>query len=220
MKTMHPPMADKAGGGVVQVHTEQMKILRERTGAGYLACKNALLEAGGDLEEALRLLRAKGAAIAAEKADRAARQGLVGCYAHGGRIGVLVEVNCETDSVARTDQFKAFVQELCLQIASMNPRYVSREEVPPEVVGEALAQLHEEIQGVEDEAAPSMQQAHMEQFYRELVLLDQVYIRDSTKTIQDLLHEVVLSLRENIVIRRFVRFSLGENLPLPPAPSV
>lgn len=164
------------------------------------------------MEEAVKRLRAKGASIAAEKAEREAKFGWIGSYVHQGRIGVLVEVNCETDSVARTDLFKNFVQALCLQVASMNPRHVHREEVSPEEISEALTGLHEEIQGVDDEAAQPMQQAHMEEFYRERVLLDQPYVKDSTKTIQDLLHDSILALGEKIVIRRFIRFSLGERL--------
>ncbi len=197
------------------VSTEEIRRLRERTGAGILECKNALQEAEGDLEKAALILRARGASIATEKAGREARQGLVGSYVHSGRIGVLVEVNCETDFVARTDQFKTFVNEICLQVAAMNPKFISREDVPPEQVSETLAHLHEEIAGVDDEAGPAMQQSFMENFYRDLVLLDQPYARDTSKTMQDLLHETVTSLRENIVIRRFLRMTLGENLPVP-----
>ena len=192
------------------ISTEQIRILREQTGAGIVECKKALEESQGQIEEAARILWAKGAHIAAEKAGRIARAGLIESYVHGARIGVLVEVNCETDFVARTEQFKTFVHELCLQIASMNPRYVAREDVSPEEIGETLAHLHEEIEFVEEEGAQSIQQAHMERFYRERVLLDQPYVKDTTKTIQDLLHELVAILREKIVIRRFVRFSLGE----------
>ena len=193
------------------ISTEQIKVLRDRTGAGVIECRNALLQAGGDLEEAIRILREKGRGIAAEKSGRAAHQGLIGSYVHGGRIGVLVEVNCETDFVAKADPFKNFVQELCLQVASMNPRYVSREEVPHEQIAKTLEELHEEIQGVEEEGAQSIQQSHMESFYRERVLLDQPYVRDTSKTVQDLLHDTVSRLRENVVIRRFVRFALGED---------
>ena len=195
------------------VTTELIRNLREQTGAGILECKNALLQTDGDLEKALLILRAKGASLASEKAGRKASQGVIGSYVHGGRIGVLIEINCETDFVARTEQFKNFVQELCLQIASMRAQYVSREDVPVEQVGQALAELHEEISGVEDEGAQPMQQAFMERFYKELVLLDQPYVRDTSKTVQDLLHDLVASLRENIVIRRFVRFELGEQIP-------
>jgi elongation factor Ts len=200
---------------MARVSTEQIRQLREQTGAGIMECKQALIEAGGRMEGALKILRTKGAAIAAEKSQRAARQGLIGSYVHGGKIGVLVEVNCETDFVARTEQFQQFVHELCLQIASMKPRYIHREEVPHEEVGETLAQLHEEIEGVEEEGAQPIQQSAMEKFYQERVLLDQPYIKDPTKTVQDLLHEAVSALRENIVIRRFARFVLGEETPGP-----
>lgn len=193
------------------VSAEQIKSLREKTGAGVMECKNALQETGGNMEEALKILRAKGARLADEKASRETRQGLVGSYVHGGKIGVLVEVNCETDFVARTEQFKNFVFEVCLQIASMNPRHVRREDVSPDEIGDELEQLHEHLAGIDDEATQSMQQAHMERFYRERVLLDQPFVKDSSKTIQDLLHETVTSTRENIVIQRFVRFVLGED---------
>jgi len=193
------------------VTTDQIKQLRERTGAGVMECQKALQQAGGRLDEALKLLQAKGKTIASEKAGRTTGQGLIGSYVHSGKIGVLVEVNCETDFVARTDQFKQFVHEVCLQIASMNPRFVRREEVPPEEIGRELEDLHEQIEGVDEESTQPMQQAHMERFYRERVLLDQPYVKDPSKTMQDLLHEAVASTRENIVVQRFVRFVLGED---------
>ena len=189
--------------------TELIRQLRERCGAGILECKKALEQAGGELEQAERILRARGAQIAGEKAGRTAAQGLIDSYIHQGKIGVMVEVNCETDFVARTDQFKSFVHELCLQIANSNPRFVNREDVPPEEIGKELETLHEQLEGVDEESPQPMQQAHMERFYKERVLLDQPYVRDSSKTIQDLLHETVTSIRENIVIRRFARWSLG-----------
>lgn len=210
-------MASKSGSNGVS--TEQIKTLREKTGAGVMECKRALAEAGGKMAEAVKLLRSKGARLADEKAGHETRQGLIGSYVHGGKIGVLVEINCETDFVARTDSFKDFVHGVCLQIASMNPRYIRREDVPPEELGSALEHLQEELQGVEDEAAQPMQQAHMEQFYRDRVLLDQTYVKDASKTVQDLLHETVTSTRENIVIQRFVRFVLGEQLPSPESPT-
>ncbi|MCM8811487.1 MAG: translation elongation factor Ts [Candidatus Omnitrophica bacterium] len=182
------------------VSADQIKTLREQTGAGYMECKKALTEAKGSMEGAVRILRAKGAAIATEKAGREARQGVIGSYVHAGRIGVLVEVNCETDFVARNDQFKRFVNEICLQVASMNPAYVSREEVPAEELTAA---------GLNGEEA---RKAYAEKFYKEQVLLDQPYVRDPSKTVQGLLHETVNSIRENIVIRRFVRIVLGESL--------
>ncbi len=197
-------MAEKAAPA-----TELIRQLRERSGAGILECKKALEQAGGQLEQAERILRAKGAQIAGEKAGRTAAQGLIDSYIHQGKIGVLVEVNCETDFVARTEQFKNFVHELCLQIAHSNPRFVNREDVPPEEIGKELETLHEQIEGVDEESTQPMQQAHMERFYRERVLLDQPYVRDGSKTVQDLLHETVTGIRENVVIRRFTRWSLG-----------
>ena len=190
---------------------ELIRQLRERTGAGILECKKALEQAEEDLDQAERILRVKGKQIAGEKASRSTRQGLIDSYVHQGKIGVLVEVNCETDFVARTEQFKNFVHELCLHIAHSNPRFVRREDVPPEEIGKELELLHEEIAGADDESSQSMQQAHMERFYRERVLLDQAYVRDPSKTIQDLLHETIHSTRENIVIQRFVRIVLGDS---------
>ena len=195
------------------VTPDQIKVLRERTGAGIMECKKALEKTDGQMEEAIKLLQAQGADIAREKAGRETKQGLVGSYVHGGKIGVLVEVNCETDFVARTDQFKNLIHEVCLQVASMKPRYVSREEVAHEEIAATLAQLHEELGGIDEEATQPIQQSHMENFYKEQVLLDQPYIKDSSKRIQDLLNETVASLRENVVIRRFVRISLGESIP-------
>ena len=196
--------------GSVSVSAERIKNLREKTGAGVMECKRALVESQGNEEEALRLLRARGAALAGEKAGRKACQGLVGSYVHGGRIGVLVEVNCETDFVARTDAFKQFVHEICLQVVSMNPRFVQREEVPMEEIARELEQLHEEIDGVDEEASQPIHQAHMERFYKERVLLDQPFVKDPSKTVQDLLHELLDSTRENVVVRRFARMTLGE----------
>ena len=193
------------------VSTDQIKQLRERSGAGVMECKKALQQAGGKLDEALKLLRDQGATIAGEKAGRATGQGLIGSYVHAGKIGVLVEVNCETDFVARTEPFKDFVHQVCLQIASMKPRYVRREEVPEEEIGRELEQLHEQIAGIDEESTQPMQQSHMERFYRERVLLDQPYVKDPSKTLQDLLHEAIAATRENIVIQRFVRFVLGED---------
>ncbi len=195
---------------MANVTTDQIRELREKTGAGIMECKKALTESGGKMDDALHILRVKGAKIADEKAGRAVRCGKIGSYIHGDRIGVLVEVNCETDFVARTEQFQKFVHEICLQIAAMNPKYVSRDDVPMEEVGNELAILHEQLEGIDEESTQPMQQSHMEKFYRERVLLDQPYVKDGSKSIQDLLHDLVTSLRENVVISRFKRFSLGE----------
>ncbi len=174
------------------ISAEQIRLLREQTGAGYMECKKALTESNGNMEGAVRILRAKGASIATEKAGRAARQGLVGSYVHAGRIGVLVEVNCETDFVARTEEFKNLVAEICLQVASMNPKYVVREDVPREEVA-------------------NLSSAQAEKYFKETVLLEQPYVRDTAKTVKDLLHDAINSIRENIVIRRFVRIVLGDS---------
>ena len=191
--------------------TDLIKQLRERTGAGVMECQKALQEANGSIDEALKLLQAKGKTIATQKAGRVTGQGTIGAYVHGGRIGVMVEINCETDFVARNDQFKAFVHEICLQIASMNPRVVTREDVSPEEIGNELEQLHENLEGVDEEATQQMQQSHMERFYKERVLLDQPYVKDGSKSVQDLLHETIAATGENVVIKRFVRFVLGED---------
>lgn len=187
-----------------------IKALRAQTGAGVVDCQQALRQAGGRLEEALRILKVKGEAIAAQKADRATTQGVIGAYVHGGRIGVLVEVSCETDFVARNETFQAFVHHLGLQIAAMAPQYVSAEEVPPEVVAQELAQLHEQLEGAEGDAFVSAQKSHMEKFYARLCLLHQPFVKDETKTIRELLTELIAATGENIVIRRFTRYQLGD----------
>jgi elongation factor Ts len=204
-KIRKKPVSDSTAA----VGTDQIKVLREKTGGGIMECKKALTQAKGDLEEAAKIIRQKSGSLAAEKAGRATTQGLIGSYVHGGKIGVLVEISCESDFVARNESFKNFVHEVCLQIASMNPVYVKREDVPSEEVEGAIARIQEEIQEVDSEAAPGMQQSAMENFYKDQVLLDQPYVKDSSKTVQDLLNDAVASIRENIVIRRFVRITLG-----------
>tara|TARA_B100000315_G_scaffold234063_1_gene247759 strand:- start:71 stop:640 length:570 start_codon:yes stop_codon:yes gene_type:complete len=166
-----------------------VKKLRERTGAGMMDCKKALQEADGKLEAAVKILHEQSKAIVAKKAGRATGQGVVHAYIHGGRIGVLVEVNCETDFVARNEKFKQFVHELGLQIASMDPQYVSKEEVSKEAI-----------------------QGDPKAFYTQACLLSQPFIKDQSKTIQDLLQDVIATTGENIVIRRFVRYEVGEEI--------
>lgn len=192
------------------IDASAIKQLREKTGAGVSDCKRALEQAKSDPAEAEKLLKMWGAAAAAKKADRVARQGVISAYIHGGRIGVLIEVNCETDFVARNERFLEFVHAVELQIAAMNPQYLSPEEVPAELVEEELAQLHEQLEGAEGDAFVSAQKSHMEQFYARLCLLHQPYIKDASKTIRDLLTEVIAATGENIVIRRFTRYQLGE----------
>ena len=186
--------------------------LREKTGAGLLDVKKALDEAQGNLEQAETLLRKKGVASAAKKAGRSTSEGLVESYIHlGGKVGVLVEVNCETDFVAKTDDFKAFCRDICLQIAAANPTYVRREDVPEaELVKErdiAAAQLA----GKPPAAVQKIVEGKLEKYYSQVVLLDQPFVKDpkGEKTIKDLLTEKIAKLGENMQIRRFARFQLG-----------
>ncbi|MGH2331845.1 translation elongation factor Ts [Thermoanaerobacter mathranii] len=197
------------------ISAQAVKELRERTGAGMMDCKKALMEANGDMEKAIDILREKGLAAAAKKAGRVANEGLVDAYIHGGgRIGVLVEVNCETDFVANTDEFKNFVKEICMQIAAANPSYISREDVPQAVLEKEKEILKAQAlnEGKPQNVVEKIVEGRIEKFYKENCLLEQQYIRDPEKTVQDLLNETIAKLGENIVIRRFVRFERGEGI--------
>ncbi|MGG1311159.1 MULTISPECIES: translation elongation factor Ts [Cohnella] len=197
------------------VSAADVKTLRERTGAGMLDCKKALEEAGGDLTKAAEILREKGLAAAAKKGDRIATEGRVESYIHGaGRIGVLVEVNCETDFVAMTDQFKEFVRDLAMHIAAANPKYVRREEVPQDVLDKEREILRNQAlnEGKPEKIVDKMVEGRLNKFFEENVLLEQAFIKDPDKTIQTLLNEKIATIGEQISIRRFVRFELGEGL--------
>ncbi len=199
-------MADK-------VSIELIKELRERTGAGVLDIKKALEKTGGDVEKAVEELRKMGAAKAAKKLDRTAKEGLVYAYIHpGNRVGVLVEVNCETDFVARTEDFQKFVHEVALQIAAMRPIAVRREDIPAEVIEKEKEITREQFKnsGKPEHVIEKIVEGKLETFFKEKVLLEQDYIRDPSKTIKDLLMELIAKLGENVVIRRFCRFELGE----------
>ncbi len=193
--------------------TEQIKELRERTGAGMLDCKGALEESGGDMDKAIEVLRSKGIAKAAKKAGREASEGLVESYIHGGgRIGVLIEVNCETDFVARTDDFKDFVRELAMQVAATNPLAVSQEEIDQNLL-EAEKKIYREQaleEGKPENVVEKIIEGRVNKFLKENTLLDQEYVRDPDKKISDLVQGAVAKLGENIVVRRFARFELGE----------
>ncbi|WP_019532566.1 translation elongation factor Ts [Paenibacillus ginsengihumi] len=192
-----------------------VKELREKTGAGMLDCKKALEEANGDIAKASELLREKGLAAAANKAGRVATEGLVESYIHaGGRIGVLVEVNCETDFVAKTDQFREFVKDIAMQIAAANPLYVRREEVPQEALDKEREILKNQAlnEGKPAHIVEKMVEGRMGKYYEEVCLMEQSFIKDPDKTIETLLKEKVATIGENISIRRFVRFELGEGL--------
>jgi elongation factor Ts len=196
------------------ISTEAIKKLREATGAGMMDCKRALEETGGSMEKAVEYLRKKGAATAAKRADRETNQGLVEAYIHaGGRIGAMVELNCETDFVAKTPEFKALAHDLAMQIAAMNPRYVGREEVGPSVRDKELEIYRSQAvnEGKKPEIAEKIAQGRLEKFYQEVCLLEQSFIKDSGKTIKDLLEETVAKTGEKISIRRFLRYHLGED---------
>lgn len=197
----------------MSVSTAQIKELREKTGAGILDCREALETSGGDLDKAIELLREKGLAAAEKRAGRLTNAGVLDLYTHGeGRIGVMVEVNCETDFVARTEEFRTFAHEIALQIAANSPLYLNEEDVPEEVVsreGEfARAQALEE--GKPEKVIDRIVEGKLEKFYQQSCLLRQPYIRDDSKTVGDLMLEMISTVGENIAIRRFVRWTVGE----------
>lgn len=189
---------------------EDIKKLRETTGAGMMDAKRALEEAVGDMARAVTLLRQRGQVAAAKKASREAREGLVEAYIHGGRVGVLVEVNCETDFVARTPDFREFAHNLALQIAAVRPQYVSPEGVPNSVIDAEKLVYSEATKGKPAEVAEKILSGKVEKFYAEVCLVKQPFIRDADVTIEQMLVDLVAKLGENIVIRRFERFELGE----------
>ncbi len=184
--------------------------LRGQTGAGLLDCKKALTESNGNVEEAITILRKKGAASAAKKADRMTKEGLIESYIHvGGKVGVMIEVNCETDFVARNDGFKAFVRDLCLQIAAASPLYVSREQVPEADLTKEREIAAAQVQGKPPAAAQKIVDGKLEKYYSTFCLLDQSFVKVPEKSIKDFLTETIAKTGENIQIRRFVRFQLG-----------
>ncbi len=191
-----------------------VKELRERTGAGMLDCKKALEETNGDIEKAIDLLREKGLSKAAKKAGRIASEGIVEAYIHGGRIGVLIEVNTETDFVAKNEEFKTFVKDMAMQVAASNPKYVSIDEVPQdEIEREREVLKHQAInEGKPEHIAEKMVEGRIEKYYKEVCLLEQPFIKDSDIVIKDLLAEKIAKIGENIKIRRFVRYQVGEGL--------
>lgn len=184
--------------------------LREKTGAGLLDCKKALTEANGNIEEAVTILRKKGAASAAKKADRLTKEGLIESYIHvGGKVGVLLEVNCETDFVARNDDFKAFCKDVCLQIAAANPLYVSREEVPEAELQKERDIATAQVQGKPPAAVQKIVEGKLEKYYSTVCLLDQPFVKLPEKTVKDMLTEKIAKIGENMQIRRFTRYQLG-----------
>ncbi|QDR80523.1 translation elongation factor Ts [Sporomusa termitida] len=197
------------------ITAEMVKELRERTGAGMMDCKKALTETNGDMEKAVDFLREKGLAAAAKKASRVASEGLVEAYIHGaGRIGVLLEVNCETDFVAKTDGFKALVRDIAMQIAAANPTYVTRQEVPEEILNHEREILRAQAlnEGKPAHIVEKMIEGRLEKFYKDACLLEQPFIKDPDKTITQLITASVAKIGENISVRRFTRYHLGEGI--------
>ena len=184
--------------------------LREKTGAGLLDCKKALDEAKGNMDEAETLLRKKGVASAAKKAGRSTSDGLIEAYIHvGGKVGVLVEVNCETDFVAKTDEFKSLCRDICLQIAAASPTYVRREEVPETELAKERDIAVAQVQGKPPAAVQKIVEGKLEKYYSQVCLMDQPFVKQPEKTIKDILTEKISKLGENMQIRRFVRYQLG-----------
>jgi elongation factor Ts len=198
-----------------EVSASMVKELREKTGAGMMDCKRALAESGGDFVKAEEHLRKKGLAAAAKKAGRIASEGLVSSYIHmGGKIGVLVEVNCETDFVARTEGFQALVKDLAMQIAAAAPQFVRREEVPAQVVAKEMeiARAQAREQKKPEAIVDKIAQGKVEKFYKEVCLLEQPFVKDDKKSVGEVVTEAVARIGENIQVRRFARFALGEGL--------
>ena len=200
---------------MAEITAALVKELRERTGAGMMDCKKALSATDGDLEKAIDFLREKGLAAAAKKAGRVAAEGLVEAYIHGGgRIGVLVEVNCETDFVATTDAFKELVKDIAMHIAATNPSYLKREEVPTAELEHEQAVLAEQArnEGKPEKIIEKMVAGRIEKYYKEVCLMEQPFVKDPDKTISDLITESIAKIGENISIRRFTRYQLGEGI--------
>ena len=199
----------------MEITARMVKDLRERTGAGMMDCKKALVECEGNVEKAIDYLREKGIAKAAKKAGRIAAEGLVDAYIHmGGRIGVLLEINCETDFVAKTDNFKSLCHDVAMHIAAANPQYVRREEVPTDALDKEKEVLRAQAlnEGKPEKIVDRMVEGRVEKYYKEICLMEQPYVKDPDKTIGDLIAEATATIGEKITIRRFTRYERGEGL--------
>lgn len=204
---------------MAEITASMVKELREKTGAGMVDCKNALVEAEGSIEKAIELLRKKGMATASKKAGRIAAEGAVGSYIHmGGKVGVLVEINCESDFVARGDEFQQLVKDVAMHIAAVEPRYVQREDVPAADVEKERGILLEQLKNDEknankpDEVLNKIIEGRLNKFYEEIVLNEQPFVKDPGKTVGELITEKIASIKENISIRRFTRYKMGEGI--------
>ncbi|MCH6569244.1 MAG: translation elongation factor Ts [Acidobacteria bacterium] len=195
------------------ISAEQVKALRDQTGAGMMECKKALLEADGDLEKAVTLLRERGLAAAAKRADRQTREGIIGHYIHsGGRLGVLAEVNCETDFVAATEEFQELVRDIAMQIAASNPSYVRREDVRQEEIEREKEIYHNQAQstGKPEKIMERIVEGKLNKYYSEVCLYEQPFIKDPELTVEELIKAKIAVLKENITVKRFARFKVGE----------
>jgi elongation factor Ts len=199
----------------MHIDAKVVKALREKTGAGMMDCKKALLETEGNEEKAVDILRERGLAAAAKRSGRAANQGIVDSYIHmGGKIGVLVEVNCETDFVARNDEFREFVRNLCLQVAATNPAYLKKDEVPESILDKERQIIKAQAlnEGKPEKVIEKIVEGRLDKYYRENCLLEQAYVKDEDIAIHELLTNLIAKIGENIVVRRFCRFEIGEGL--------
>jgi elongation factor Ts len=199
---------------MADISAELVKELRERTGAGFMDCKRALTESDGDLDKAVTILRERGLAAAAKKSSREAREGLISSYIHtGGRVGVLIEVNCETDFVARTEEFQKLVKDLAVQVAGLAPLYVDQDSIPPADLDARKAELlaDESIQKKPENIRPQIVDGQLKKWFAQVCLLDQPF-RDEERTVADLITERIATIGENIRVRRFTRYALGEEL--------
>ena len=196
------------------VTAELVKELRDRTGAGIMDCKKVLVETDGNIDKAIELLRERGIAKAAKKAGRIAAEGLVEAYIHNGKYGAMVEVNSETDFVSKNEEFRSFVRDVAMHIAAVNPKYVSREEVPAEIVEAEKEVLKAQAlnEGKPAAVVEKMVEGRINKFFEEICLLDQPFVKDQDKTVREVLNEKIATIGENIVIRRFVRFERGEGI--------
>jgi elongation factor Ts len=204
---------------MADISMEKIKELREKSGAGMVDCKNALVETDGNIEEAIELLRKKGMATASKKAGRIAAEGAVGSYIHmGGKVGVLVEINCESDFVARGEEFQQLVKDVAMHVAAVDPRFVNREEVPETEVNKEREILMEQLKNDEknankpEEVLKKIIEGRLNKFYEETVLTEQPFVKDPSKTVGELVTEKIASIKENISIRRFTRYKLGEGI--------
>lgn len=194
------------------ISAELVKELREKTGVGMMECKKALTETNGDAEKAIDLLRQKGLATAQKKAGRTASEGLIESYIHMGKIGTMIEINCETDFVARTEDFKELARDVAMHIAATNPLYLSREDVPQDVLEHEKEIYRSQVTNKPPQVVEKIIEGKLEKFYTDMCLLDQIFVKDpdQKKKVKDIVTDKIAKLGENIIIRRFVRFQLGE----------